>query len=141
MLYLWVKAIHIISIVCWFAGLLYLPRLFVYHALSDDEKSQHYFKTMEKKLCWMIAIPSMVLVLITGFWIIYMIPFFFKQGWFHVKLLLVLCLVGYQLYCVRLISNLRNDINKKSHVWYRVFNEIPAVILIITVILVVIKPF
>ncbi|WP_336367320.1 protoporphyrinogen oxidase HemJ [Marinobacter sp. C2H3] len=139
---LWVKAFHIIFVVCWFAGIFYLPRLFVYHAACEDTEGRERFKIMERKLYRGISTPSMVLTLIFGFWLISYSPSgYFSQGWMHAKLLLVAILVAYHFYCGHLVRVFRDDRNTRSHVFYRWFNEIPVVILIAVVILVVVKPF
>ncbi len=139
---LWVKAFHIISIICWFAALFYLPRLFVYHASSEDEISNERFKTMERKLYRGISTPSMIATLVFGFWMLsYNIQGYLSGGWLHAKLLLVALLVAYHFYSGHILKQFRDDKNTKSHVFYRWFNEFPVLILIAVVILVVVKPF
>lgn len=135
---LWVKAFHIIFMVTWFAGLFYLPRLFVYHAMSDDSPSIERFKVMERKLFYGIMTPGAVLTIVFGLWL--WLGFGISGGWLHTKLLLVVLLTAYHLYCGKLLSNFRQDRNQHSHVFYRWFNEIPVVLLIAIVVLVVIKP-
>ena len=135
---LWVKAFHIIFMVTWFAGLFYLPRLFVYHAMSDDSPSIERFKVMERKLFYGIMTPGAVLTIVFGLWL--WLGFGISGGWLHTKLLLVVLLIAYHLYCGKLLSNFRQDRNQRSHVFYRWFNEIPVVLLIAIVVLVVIKP-
>jgi putative membrane protein len=137
---LWVKAIHIIFMVTWFAGLFYLPRLFVYHAMSEDGASRERFKVMERKLYYGIMTPGAVITIVFGVWL-WLGWFGSAGGWLHAKLALVLVLIGYHLWCGRLLADLKHDRNTKSHVWYRWFNEFPVVILIAVVILVVVKPF
>jgi putative membrane protein len=139
---LWVKAFHIIAIVCWFAALFYLPRLFVYHAMSDDEISQARFKIMQRKLYRGIATPSMVATVIFGFWLVsYNIEGYMQSGWFHAKLTLIAILIGYHFYCGRLMKHFALDENKYGHVFYRWFNEFPVLLLFAIVILAVVKPF
>jgi protoporphyrinogen IX oxidase len=139
---LWVKAFHIISVVCWFAALFYLPRLFVYHASSEDEVSLERFKIMERKLYRGISTPSMIATLIFGFWLIsYNVEGYFSGGWLHAKLLLVALLVAYHFYSGLLLKQFRDNKNTRSHVFYRWFNEFPVLILIAVIILVVVKPF
>lgn len=139
---LWVKAFHIISVVCWFAALFYLPRLFVYHAMSEDQTSTDRFKIMERKLYRGIATPSMVLTVVLGFWIISYNPEgYFAGAWLHAKLSLVALLVCYHFYCGHLRKVFAEDRNERSHVFYRWFNEFPVLLLIAIVILVVVKPF
>jgi protoporphyrinogen IX oxidase len=137
---LWVKAIHIIFMVTWFAGLFYLPRLFVYHAMSEDGASRERFKVMERKLYYGIMTPGAVITIVFGVWL-WLGWFGSAGGWLHAKLALVLVLIGYHLWCGRLVADFKHDRNTKSHVWYRWFNEFPVVILIAVVILVVVKPF
>lgn len=139
---LWIKAFHIIAMVCWFAGLFYLPRLFVYHAMSEDRSSIERFKIMERKLYRGISTPSMVITLILGFWLLsYNASGYFAAGWMHAKLTLVALLVIYHFYCGRLLKQFANDQNTKSHIFYRWFNEAPVIALLAIVILVVVRPF
>jgi putative membrane protein len=140
-MYLWIKALHLISIVTWFAALFYLPRLFVYHALSEDQVSRDRFKIMERKLYRGIMTPSMIAVLVFGFWLAYLNPALFKNGWMHAKLTLVFLLIGYHHMCLAYMKKFANDANSKSHVFYRWFNEAPVVILIAVICLAVVKPF
>ncbi len=137
---LWVKAIHIIFMVTWFAWLFYLPRLFVYHAMSDDSVSRERYKVMERKLYYGIMAPGAVITIVFGVWL-WLGWFRTTGGWLHAKLALVLVLIGYHLWCGRLLGDFKHDRNTKSHVWYRWFNEFPVIILIAVVILVVVKPF
>lgn len=138
---LWIKALHIIAVVCWFAGLFYLPRLFVYHATADDEKSNARFKIMERKLYYGIMMPSMILTIIFGTWLLYLEPFYLHTGWMGLKLLLVLALIFYHFYCGHLIKAFKENKNTHTSVFYRWFNEFPTLVLIVVVILVVVKPF
>lgn len=139
---LWVKAFHIVSVVCWFAALFYLPRLFVYHASSEDEISNERFKIMERKLYRGISTPSMIATLIFGFWLIsFNVEGYFAGGWLSAKLLLVALLVAYHFYSGHLLKQFRDNKNTRSHVFYRWFNEFPVLILIAVIILVVVKPF
>lgn len=139
---LWVKAFHIIAMVCWFAGLFYLPRLFVYHAACDDQPGRDRFKIMERKLYRGITTPSMVATLIFGFWLISYNPSgYMSQGWLHAKLFLVLLLVGYHFYCGHLVKVFQQDQNQRSHVFYRWFNEMPVLVLVAVVVLASVKPF
>ncbi len=141
MLYLWLKALHIIAIVCWFAGLFYLPRLFVYHATAEDEASRERFKIMERKLYRGIMGPSMIATLVFGIWMLYLNPGWLSQGWLHAKLTLVVLLIGYHHVCGGLLKRFARDENRRGHVFYRWFNEVPVLFLIAIVILVVVKPF
>ena len=138
---LWIKAFHIVFMVTWFAGLFYLPRLFVYHALTEDQISNDRFKIMERKLFFGIMTPGAVLTIIFGFWLLasnwdaYMIG-----TWMHVKLALVALLVAYHIWCGAIVMSFKHDRNTKPHVWYRWFNEAPVLALIAVVILAIVKP-
>lgn len=134
-----VKSLHIIFMVTWFAGLFYLPRLFVYHAMSDDRVSMQRFKIMERKLFYGIMTPGGVLTVASGLWL--WLGWGFHGGWLHAKLLLVLVLIAYHIWCGKLLADFRRDSNRHSHVWYRWFNEFPVLILFAVVFLVVMKPF
>ena len=136
---LWVKALHIVFMVTWFAGLFYLPRLFVYHAQSSDAASIERFKVMERKLYWGIMAPGAVLTLVFGFWL--WLGYGISGGWLHAKLALVAVLLAYHAWCGKLLADFKHDRNTKSHVWFRWFNEFPVLILFAVVILVVVKPF
>lgn len=135
----WVKAFHIIFMVTWFAGLFYLPRLFVYHAMSTDAAGIERFKTMERKLLVGIMTPGAVLTVMTGGWL--WLGYGFSGAWLHAKLGLVLVLIAYHAWCFKLAADFRYDRNTRSHVWYRWFNEFPVLLLIGIVVLVVVKPF
>lgn len=134
-----VKSLHIVFMVTWFAGLFYLPRLFVYHALATDREGRERFKLMERKLYFGIMTPGAVLTIAFGVWL--WLGWDFSGGWLYAKLALVAALVVYHLWCGRLLRDFRHDSNKHSHVWYRWFNEIPVLLLFATVFLVVLKPF
>jgi putative membrane protein len=137
---LWVKSLHIIFMVTWFAGLFYLPRLFVYHALAADTVSVQRFLIMERKLFWGIMTPGAVLTIAFGLWL-WLGWFRDASAWLHVKIALAALLVVYHLWCLRLLRAFAAGRNTKSHIWYRWFNEVPVVILAATVFLVVLKPF
>jgi putative membrane protein len=136
---LWVKSLHIVFMVTWFAGLFYLPRLFVYHAMTEDEDGQERFKVMERKLYFGIMTPGGVLTLVFGIWL--WLGYGLGGGWLHVKLALVAVLIGYHLWCGTLLRDFRHNRNRHSHVWYRWFNEVPVVLLLAVVMLAVVKPF
>ncbi|HEY7883558.1 MAG TPA: protoporphyrinogen oxidase HemJ, partial [Cellvibrionaceae bacterium] len=127
---LWVKAFHLIAVITWFAALFYMPRLFVYHAMSEDEISRERFKIMERKLYRVIMLPSMIATIALGLWLLYLNPAWLKMGWMHAKLFLVVLLVGYHHVCLALMKKFARDENTKSHVFYRWFNEVPVVFLI-----------
>lgn len=137
---LWVKAFHIIFMVTWFSGLFYLPRIFVYHAMSESRDEQVTFKTMERKLMIMTHLGG-ALTLVFGIWLLlgWMSPML-GLLWMQLKLLLVVVLIGYHIWCYRLMLDFRHDRNKRSHRWYRMFNEVPVLFLVGVVLLVVIKP-
>lgn len=138
---LWFKAWHIIAMVAWFAGLFYLPRLFVYHADTKDELSLQRFKVMERRLYFGIMWPAAILTTALGIAIISYAPqYYLGQSWLHWKLLMVLFLWVYHLYCGKLVKNFALEKNRHASGYYRFFNEIPTVILIIVVLLVVLKP-
>jgi len=138
---LWVKAFHIIAMVTWFAGLFYLPRLFVYHASSDDETSNQRFKIMERKLYFGIATPGAILTVLLGFWLIHLLGYSILSAfWLQAKLALVVLLVIYHIYCGKLLFDFKHDKNQHSHVWYRWFNELPVFILVVIILLVELQP-
>lgn len=137
---LWLKAIHIVFVVTWFSALFYLPRLFVYHAAASDAPSIERFKIMERRLFVMMTVGA-VLTLVFGVATLMQVPGFLQTGWMHAKLTLVAGLIGYHLWCRKLMLDFRHDRNRRSERWYRGFNEVPTVFLIGIVILVVVKPF
>lgn len=138
----YLKAFHIISMVCWFAGIFYLPRLFVYHAMSDDTISQTRFAVMERKLYRGIMTPAMIATWAFGLAMIWQAPsIYLSQGWLHAKLSLVIVLSLYHLSCNHFRQKLIENPQYKSHIFWRWFNEIPVLILIFVVILVIVKPF
>jgi len=136
---LWIKSLHIIFMVTWFAGLFYLPRLFVYHAMTEDRTGSERFKVMERKLFYGIMTPGGVLTIAFGLWL--WLGYGISGGWLHAKFALVALLVAYHIWCGALLNDFRRDRNAKSHVWYRWFNELPIVVLFGAVILAVVKPF
>lgn len=135
---LWVKALHIIFVTSWFAGLFYLPRLFVNHAMVSDAATQERLSLMEHKL-YRFMLPLAVLALVFGLWL--WLGYGIAGAWLHAKLLLVAGLIGYHIYCGKLMRDFKAGKNTHSHVWYRWFNEAPVLILFAVVILVVVKPF
>ncbi len=139
---LWLKAFHIIAMTCWFAGLFYLPRLFVYHAMSEDAISLERFKTMERKLFYGIMTPAAGVTLLLGLAMTYMNWAYLKtQAWFHLKIVLVALLFIYHDLCKRYLKALASDQSNKSHVFFRFFNEVPVLLLVAIVVLVVVRPF
>lgn len=139
---LWVKAFHVVFMVSWFAGLFYLPRLFVYHASSTDEISNERFKVMERKLFYGIMTPAAVITIALGLWMLfdYAWQAYSLMLWLHIKLLLVVLLLAYHVYCWKLVKLFKEDKNTHSHIYYRWFNEIPVFILIGIIVLVIVKP-
>ncbi|MCY4148309.1 MAG: protoporphyrinogen oxidase HemJ [Gammaproteobacteria bacterium] len=136
---LWIKSFHIIAMVTWFAGLFYLPRLYVYHAQSTDLASIKRFKIMERKLFYGIMTPGAVLTLVLGAWL--WLGYGFSGGWLHAKLAMTVLVVIHHIWCYRALVRFRDDANQRSHVFYRWMNEVPVLYLVIIVILVVVKPF
>ncbi|MGH1486381.1 MAG: protoporphyrinogen oxidase HemJ [Cellvibrionaceae bacterium] len=138
---LWVKAFHIISVICWFAVLFYLPRLFVYHAMSEDKISKERFKVMERKLIRGIGNPSMIATFIFGIWLVtYNWSYYQQATWFWLKVGLIIILTAYHHICIRIWKQFCADNNTHSHIFYRWFNEFPVLLLIAIVCLVVVKP-
>ena len=137
---LWVKSFHIIFMVTWFAGLFYLPRLFVYHAAAQDRISLERFKVMERRLFWGIMTPGAVLTILFGVWL-WLGWFRGATGWLHAKIALVAVLAAYHVWCWRLVKAFAAARNTNSERWYRWFNEFPTLVLVATVLLVVFKPF
>ena len=137
---LWIKAFHIIFMVTWFAGLFYLPRLFVYHAMTNDPATQAQFKIMERKLYFGIMTPGGVLTILFGLWLWLGYGIGAGKVWLSAKFILVIILVVYHLWCGLLVKRFRDDANGHGHVFYRWFNEFPVLILIGAVLLAVFKP-
>ena len=140
---LWLKALHLIFMVTWFAGLFYLPRLFVYHAMSEDEISNERFKIMERKLFFGIMTPGLILTLLFGVWMLidYAWALYSSSGWLHAKLMLLILLFIYHGYCGKWMFDFKHNRNRHSHVFYRWINEIPVLFLFAIIILAVVKPF
>lgn len=140
---LWLKALHLIFMVTWFAGLFYLPRLYVYHAQSHDPISNERFKVMERKLFFGIMTPGMILTLLFGIWMLvdYAWALYSASGWLHAKLALLALLLVYHYWCGVWLVAFKHDRNRHSHVYYRWMNEVPVLFLAGIVILAVVKPF
>ena len=140
-LYLWIKALHIIFVICWFAGIFYLPRLFVHHAMSEDSATQQRLSIMERKL-YRFTTPFAFISLFLGLWMGWLNWDYLKSaGWFHAKVGLVFFLFAYHFYCGSLVKQFAAGENSRSHKFYRFFNELPVFVLFAVVILVVVKPF
>lgn len=137
---LWIKSFHIIFVVSWFAGLFYLPRIFVNHAMATEPAEIARLKLMEAKL-YRFVTPIGALAIIFGLWLWLGYREIFSGGWLHVKLMLVLFLAAYHFYCGKLVKQFAADQNTRSHVFYRWFNEAPVLLLAAIVILVTVKPF
>jgi len=137
---IWLKAFHIIFVVTWFAGLFYLPRLFVYHAATSDAPGIERFKVMERRLFAMMTLGG-TLAATFGIAMLIKAPAFLSLGWIHAKLVLVALLIGYHVWCYTLVIAFRRDANRHSGRWYRLFNEVPSLFLIAIVLLAVVKPF
>ncbi|MEM7001976.1 MAG: protoporphyrinogen oxidase HemJ [Pseudomonadota bacterium] len=141
-LYLWLKALHIIFVICWFAGIFYLPRLFVYHAAATDAVSRERFQVMERKLYRVIMNPAMLLTLIFGIWLLALRwQAYSGHIWIWLKIALVIGLIGYHHYCLAIMKRFARDEQPHSERFFRFFNEIPVLMLFGIVILVVVKPF
>ena len=138
--FLWLKAFHIVFVVTWFAGLFYLPRLFVYHTTTTDTLSLDRFNVMERRLFVMMTLGA-VLAIIFGISMLMANPGYLQQPWMHAKLTLIAILIGYHLWCYQLLQQFLQNRNTHSQRWYRWFNEVPSLLLIAIVILVVVKPF
>lgn len=140
MLMLWIKGFHIIAIICWFSAIFYLPRLFVYHAMSEDQISKDRFKIMERKLYRGIANPSMIATLVLGVWLASLNwAYYHSSTWFWIKMVLVIFVIGYHHVCGAFIKKFARDEVSKSHVFFRWFNELPVFLLIPIVLLVVLR--
>jgi putative membrane protein len=138
---LWIKAFHLIAVICWFAGIFYLPRIMVYYAASEDEATRRQLAVMARKLYRFIT-PIAGIAIVLGAWLIsYNAGYYLQASWLWIKLLAVLCLVIYHYYCGRLVGALESDTDSHSHVWFRFFNEVPVIFLVLIVILAILKPF
>jgi putative membrane protein len=139
---LWLKALHVSFMVAWFAGIFYLPRLFVNHAETDSKEVSEHLKGMERRLLNFVT-PFAILTIGLGCALIYQygMDWFVASKWLHIKISLVILLVIYHLYCFKLVKDFKNDLNTKSGKFYRLFNELPVLSLFAIIILVYIKPF
>ncbi|HET8817026.1 MAG TPA: protoporphyrinogen oxidase HemJ [Pseudidiomarina sp.] len=139
---LWFKALHIIFMVAWFAGIFYLPRLFVYHAQTESAEVDTQLKIMERRLLYFVT-PFAILTLVFGLLLIhaYGMEWLQASGWMHAKLVLVAGLYVYHAYCFKLLADFKQNRNRRSHKFYRVFNEVPVLALFAIILLAVLKPF
>ena len=141
-MYLFIKSLHIISVITWMAGLLYLPRLFVYHSLSETNSIQsETFKIMERKLLKVIMLPSIIFVFSSGFLMIYLNYYLIFELYFQLKVILVLMMGYIHGKYSKMYNELENENRNKTDTYYRIWNEVPACIMVLTVLLIVIKPF
>lgn len=139
---LWIKAFHLVAVISWFAGLFYLPRLFVYHAQATDALGRERFCLMERKLYFGIMWPAMLLTILLGGWMLALQWDNYRgQGWLHAKLALVALLLIYHGLCGRFLKDFKEQRNRHSHVFFRWFNEVPVILLIGICILVIVRPF
>ena len=141
-LYLWIKALHIIAVMAWMAGMLYLPRLFIYHCESDaGSRQSETFKVMERRLLRAIINPAMMAAFLFGILMIVANPSLLSDGWFHVKLVLVVALSAFHGFLARWRRDFAADSNRRSVRFYRIMNEVPTLFMVAIVILAVVKPF
>jgi putative membrane protein len=139
-LLLWLKAVHVMAMVTWFAGLFYLPRLFVYHADASDPIGVERFRLMERRLFAIMTVGAVATV-VFGSALLVAFPPYLAMGWVHVKLALVALLIAYHGYCYKLMRDFAQNRNARTARWYRLFNEVPSLFLIAIVALAVVKPF
>jgi len=135
----WLKALHVVFVVTWFSGLFYLPRLFVYHVATTDAPGLARFIVMERRLFFIMSLGAL-LAMLFGIAMIVAAPGYLALGWLRAKLLLVAALVGYHAWCYRLMCDFRAGVNRHAQRWYRLFNEVPGLLLLAIVILAVVKP-
>ncbi len=138
--YLWIKALHVMAVISWMAGLFYLPRLFVYHAQVGPGPQSETFKVMEDKLLRIIMRPAMIVSWLTGLYLAYAGDHW-RDGWFHAKAALVVAMTAAHYYDAVLVKRFAIDANRRSHVFYRYLNEAPTLLMIAIVALVIVKPF
>lgn len=138
---LWVQSLHVIFMVCWFAGIFYLPRIFVYYAQAEDPATRQTLATMARKLFKFVT-PFMILTLFFGLWrLSYQFDYYLTSGWMHLKLLLVVLLVAYHVQCGVYMARINRGEDDKTHVFYRIFNEVPVLALFVIVMMVYLRPF
>ncbi len=139
--YLWIKAVHVVAVISWMAGMLYLPRLFVYHCgVAKGSEASETFKVMERKLLRFIVNPAMVVAWVAGLWMAWDVGYF-RDAWFHAKLAGVLGLSAVHGYLAKAVADFARDEGRRNHRWWRMVNEVPAVLMVGIVILVIVKPF
>ena len=140
-MYLWIKSFHIIFMVSWFAGIFYLPRLFVYHAMAEEQATREHLKVMERKLYRFMSLFAVLSIIFGACLVSYNWDYYWQSTWFMIKLMLVASLVIYHLVCGHYVKQLQQENSQHSHVFFRWFNELPVFVLFAVVILVVVKPF
>lgn len=141
MLYVWIKAIHVISLISWMAGLLYLLRLYVYHAMETEAVVRDRLQVMERRLEKAIGTPAMIATFVTGITMLVLVPAWLQQPWMHVKLTCVLAMAAVHGLSIRWRKRLITEPGWKSHKFFRVMNEVPTLLMIIIVIMVIRRPF
>ena len=140
-MYEWIKALHVIAVIAWMAGMLYLPRLFVYHCEAEiGSKQSETFKVMERRLLRVIINPAMIVTWLAGLYLAWA-GGWFSSGWFHAKLFLVLVLSAVHGMLAGSVRRFASDSNRRSQKFYRIINEVPAILMVGIVILVIVKPF
>jgi protoporphyrinogen IX oxidase len=140
-MYEWIKALHVIAVISWMAGMLYLPRLFVYHCEAEGgSKQSETFKVMERRLLKAIITPAMIVTWLAGLYLVW-VGHWYVAGWFHLKFLLVLLLSGVHGFFARAVRDFAADRNRHGQKFYRIINEVPTALMIAIVILVIVKPF
>jgi len=140
-LYLLFKSLHLIAVISWMAGLLYLPRIFVYHSEADHDSQKNIFKVMERKLYNYIMMPAMLLSWLFGFFLLHNLGFsVFSELWMQIKIISVIILTYYQFTLGRYLNDFANDNNKKTSKFFRIYNEIPTIILVVVIFVVIFKP-
>lgn len=138
---LWIKALHIISVICWFAGIFYLPRLFVYYAMTDNEHTREHLQLMQRKLYSFMSLFA-IFTVVFGLWLTsFNLTYYGTSGWFSLKLVFVAALIVYHLLCGHYVKQMQKGLSTRGHVFFRWFNEAPVFIMFAVVILVVVKPF
>ena len=141
-MYLWLKAFHVIAIIAWMAALLYLPRLFVYHAMVEPGSARaETFALMERRLLKAIMTPAMIASFIFGFWMVVLDPSLLQQGWFHAKLALVILLAGCHGLFARMYRRFEDGTARRDDRYYRYWNEAPTLLMIAIVVMVIVRPF
>jgi len=140
-MYLWLKAFHVVFMVTWFAGLFYLPRLFIYHSMNENKSGFALFEVMEKRLFGIMTLGALLTVIFGSALVVMNWSYLITSTWFFVKFIFILMLFAYHYWCFRIMIQFREGLNQRSHTWYRWFNEMPAIALIAIIVMVIVKPF